>query len=659
MGILSPVDDVLADYGQQAGLSIEAADGGAFLVAPRAAIDAGAVPGLALRGVRRYLTLNRLQEHPYWTRPATGTGADLSTIQQSQCLLIERDDGRVAVVLPLVDAQTRATLFGDGQTLTLRIEGPQPDPSPDAALVAYVATGDDPIGLVEQAMAAAAQRLGSFRLRQQKRLPTFIDYLGWCTWDAFYRDVNEEKIISGLRAFAAGGIQPGLVILDDGWQDVHEDWLNTFSADRTKFPNGLAPTIERAKREFGVKIFGVWHAFHGYWSGINPNGPLAREYDLVANRGWTKVWLADRPISELSMVAPRDAQRFYNDMHDALRRAGVDMVKIDNQSATEIMSAGKLPRVPTMRRWQHAMQAAAAVHFGGELLHCMCHASDIAFNMLASVVFRNSDDFFPNKPESHQRHVHENAMVAIWSSTFGLPDWDMFWSAHPQGAFHAAARAISGGPVYVSDKPGQHDFDLLRKLITSDGRLLRCDRPALPARDCVFVDQRTERRLLKMTNRNGPVGVLGLFHCAEMGESITDTFRPGDVHDVAGERFAVYLHRGQTLHLLDREEARQITLDPIEWEIATLVPLSGTTIRALGLLDKLNGSAAIVEQATDPDGAYHCVLRDGGEAGFYCPARPKRVLADGSAVAFFHDATSGLLRVPTPAGQPVRIEIHT
>lgn len=640
------------------GLAVEAGEGGgAFVVAERAVIDAGEVAGMRLRGAQRYLSLNRLQHHPYWTRPTTGRSDDLSPIQQSQCLLIERADGRAAVILPLVDQQTRATLTGDAQTLALRIEGPQPDPAPASAAVLYVAVGTDPLQLMQQAMRAVAARLKSFRLREHKRLPRFIDYLGWCTWDAFYQQVTEEKVIDGLRAFAAGGVQPRLLILDDGWQDNDGDWLNSFGAHPAKFPHGLTPLIERAKREYGVEIFGVWHAFHGYWGGVNPNGALGGDYNLIANRGWTKVWQADKPITELSMVAPEDVHRFYDDLHDTLRRAGVDMVKIDNQSATEIMTAGKLPRVATMRRWQHAMQSAAATHFDGEVLHCMCHASDIGYNMLSSVAFRNSDDFFPTRAESHQRHVHENAVVALWSSGFGLPDWDMFWSAHPQGAFHAAARAISGGPVYVSDKPGQHDFDLLRKLITSDGRVLRCDRPALPARDCIFVDQRHEQRLLKVTNRSGGIGVIGLFHCAEGAGAITDSFRPDDVHDISAERFAVYLHRRGKLILCRHDEATGVTLDPIQWEIATLAPLGNDAITALGLLDKLNGAAAIMSQQTVGAGNYVCILRDGGRAGFHCPDRPASVMANGAASPFAHDADSGLLIVEVPVGGAARIQI--
>ena len=50
----------------------------------------------------------------------------------------------------------------------------------------------------------------------------------------------------------------------------------------------------------------------------------------------------------------------------------------------------------------------------------------------------------------------------------------MFTSAHPSASLHAAARAVGGVPVYVSDKPGQHDPSLLRRLVLPDGGVLRC-----------------------------------------------------------------------------------------------------------------------------------------------------------------------------------------
>ncbi len=48
------------------------------------------------------------------------------------------------------------------------------------------------------------------------------------------------------------------------------------------------------------------------------------------------------------------------------------------------------------------------------------------------------------------------------------------------------ARAISGGAVYVSDKPGEHDFELLKALVLEDGSVLRALLPGRPTRDALF-----------------------------------------------------------------------------------------------------------------------------------------------------------------------------
>jgi len=39
-----------------------------------------------------------------------------------------------------------------------------------------------------------------------------------------------------------------------------------------------------------------------------------------------------------------------------------------------------------------------------------------------------------------------------------------------------------------SDKPGQHDFNLLRKLVLRDGSILRAKLPGRPTSDCFFSD---------------------------------------------------------------------------------------------------------------------------------------------------------------------------
>ena len=69
-------------------------------------------------------------------------------------------------------------------------------------------------------MRRIAAELKTFRLREEKPVPAFLDCLGWCTWDAFYHEVSERNVLNALRSLAKAGIKPGFMILDDGWLDA-------------------------------------------------------------------------------------------------------------------------------------------------------------------------------------------------------------------------------------------------------------------------------------------------------------------------------------------------------------------------------------------------------------------------------------------------------
>lgn len=66
-------------------------------------------------------------------------------------------------------------------------------------------------------MQLAARFSGTSLPRTEKKLPKFVDLFGWCTWDAFYSKVSAAGVAEGLRAQRASGIQPGFVVIDDGW----------------------------------------------------------------------------------------------------------------------------------------------------------------------------------------------------------------------------------------------------------------------------------------------------------------------------------------------------------------------------------------------------------------------------------------------------------
>lgn len=91
------------------------------------------------------------------------------------------------------------------------------------------------------------------------------------------------------------------------------------------------------------------------------------------------------------------------------------------------------------------------------------------------------------------------------------PDWDMFHSKHPAALLHATARVVSGSGVYVSDKPGAHDFELLRRIVLPDGSVQRPLLPGRPTKDILFADVlKDNKTLLKVLSR------LRLYDCVSL-----------------------------------------------------------------------------------------------------------------------------------------------
>ena len=62
----------------------------------------------------------------------------------------------------------------------------------------------------------------------------------------------------------------------------------------------------------------------------------------------------------------------------------------------------------------------------------------------------------------------------------------MWWTNNDSTADSAALRAISGGPVYVSDKIGDTNAEWLKKMIDKNGDLRLYDGVAVPTIDCLF-----------------------------------------------------------------------------------------------------------------------------------------------------------------------------
>jgi hypothetical protein len=109
-------------------------------------------------------------------------------------------------------------------------------------------------------------------------------------------------------------------------------------------------------------------------------------------------------------------------------------------------------------------------HFGVKAISCMSQTPQILFHSQLPqksppLLVRNSDDFLPEVPSSHPWHVWNNAHNALFTQHLNLlPDWDMFQTVHDYSGFHAAARCVSGGPIYITDVPNQHNLDLINQM---------------------------------------------------------------------------------------------------------------------------------------------------------------------------------------------------
>ena len=560
---------------------------------------------------------------------------------ETQWLGIRHTDGSYSVLYPLADGIFRSSLAGTTQnSITITCETGSDATLGATALACYVAHGENLYNLCENSAKDIADQLNTLRLRKEKNIPHMMRYFGWCTWNAFYADVSADKLMAGMEFFKQNGFVPKFVLLDDGWQSVNasrpdrgKHQLFSF-APNEKFGGDMTSMIAKLKKEYGVALFYVWHAVMGYWGGIDPASPYMQSYQVREkcqrhSKGMFQVneKYANNLHFPYGMADPKHCYRFYQDYHDSLRKQGVDGVKVDVQAALEGVAYGEGGRVALIRNNHYALEASAQLNFQGELINCMSGSNDIIYSLLNSNMMRSSDDFFPNVPESHGKHVYTNAINSIYMGEFTYCDWDMFQTTHPYGAFHAAARAISGGPVYVSDKGDEHDFNLIAKLVLHDGTLPLCTGIARPTLDSLFVDHANTNVLLKLYNTNKTGFVAGLFHIGE-NQTKTAVFRPSDLPDCAAGPYAVYLHQQDKLLILDAKEEIEIQLKQREFELCTVTPVM-KGIAPIGLKNLFNSGGTILQWDDD-----NIILADGGDFVCYCLQSPVQVTVNGKAQDF-------------------------
>lgn len=476
----------------------------------------------------------------------------------------------------------------------------------------------------------------------------------------------------------------------------------------------LKELITSLKKGLGVSRFFCWHALNGYWRGVSP--------DLGSSAGFNATNTMPQLSEHLLKVEPvlawdsvslfgvglltseQDLAKFYEKLHTPLLEAGVDGIKVDVQSGLASLGGGNGGGSRIARIYTRALEDSVSKRFtsakgGPSCINCMCHSTENLYRYQTSSVARASDDFYPTRSHSHTVHLVNVAYNSLFIGEICLPDWDMFTTTCEAAELHAAARAVSGGPVYVSDKPGEHDSGLLKRLVLEDGSILRCQRPGRPTRDCLFSNVGGDAtNVLKIWNQNLHGGIVGLFNCQGVEwnfrthENDATNMSPSSLtvstkaHDVESLRnhpgpFVAYRYRTRQLYFLENGNTPvDMDLAPKQWDIVTYAAIrEGVSPRIgriswapVGLAEMMNTGGSILDVSDvmkmSDDAVPSATITSRGPGQFiaYCRPKPLQISivddsgAFRSSVSYDYDSPTGALYFDLPTerlGKPHLIKV--
>lgn len=227
-----------------------------------------------------------------------------------------------------------------------------------------------------------------------------------------------------------------------------------------------------------LKWMGLWHCYYGLWNGIHPRHHL----DDDTARGLVRT--AKGRI--LPGDGPGGAGAFYTPFLQSVKNAGFDFVKIDVQAEYLKHTDGLDNPVRHNTRCSEALEQACR-ETGLSLVNCMAQGTVNIQNTRYSAVTRCSIDYKLGDEAMAKSHLIQSYANTLWLGQTVWPDHDMFHSTDPACArLMAASKAISGGPVYLSDPADKLNPETS---CLSSGRTAFCCarwRPPFPCRTPFF-----------------------------------------------------------------------------------------------------------------------------------------------------------------------------
>lgn len=563
------------------------------------------------------------QHSDWWTRP--NFVSDFNELPaKNQVLFLKYSDRYVCFVPNVGDVYRTWVIPGESGCISLEMYAALGGIGKVDETVFVVAEDKSIYGAIEKAFRYLI-KLHGISAREDRRLPEMFRYLGWCSWDAFYTDISEDKVIAKIDEFDEKNVPVRWIIMDDGWLSIGpEGGLCDFKPEKTKFPNGFRGLVDNIKGRGKIKHIGVWHALGGYWDGIAPGSELEKmEKDHLYYAPSGKI--VPSPNMEKGFG-------FYEDWYTYLKSEGIDFVKVDGQGAIKNYYENGVPLGVASKEIYKALEGAVSC-FDGAIVNCMGMAMENVLSRSTTAVSRNSDDFTPLwTGRLFSEHLLQNAYNALYHGQIYYCDNDMFWTVQSEAAKHALLRAISGGPVYFSDRIGETDPKVTDAMTYLDGLILMMDRSAYPTEDCVFTDPMKEG-VLKLTNiagyADGKAGGIAAFNITDKAQGYA--FSPSQIHDLGAHGdYLVYDYYNKTVRLCGSDECITHELDAGAFAWYQMIPFDGR-IAFLGLTQKYVGFNAVENTFATASGIT-AIIKEQGPTGFVSSGEVEKVLCNGADV---------------------------
>ena len=580
-----------------------------------------------------------------WTKPMQIPVASGMPEDDVQFFYWQYADGAYGASVPMSGNGFRTTLGSKGSKWGSKSVSYHNNKRIDSVPGMAIAFGKNPFELFERIYRTVLQETGrKDNLREKKKFPEPFTYIGWCTWNASDngKKLNDQLLLDAAKSFGDNQFPIGWILVDDGWFQHNDRRLQSFEPNSRQFKQGFKPTVEILKKQYGIRYMGIWHALNGLWNGIDPASPLGKRF-ASSMFTWTQRERPDQedsPLKTYYFIKPDSDSLniFYNSWHRYLQQEGFDFVKIDNQLVVERMARNNYPIFTLADSMHRALNRSVEKYFNGAMINCMDMTADAYFNFGSTAVGRAVEDYFPYEPNENYDLQKGNAaahvLQAIYNSIyFGqmvYPDFDIFQSHNPNAVFHAIARAINCGPIYITDKIGEQDFDVLRRLVYSDGRIIRSKSPLLPTEDCLF--QAQEPKIFKASSTVDNRGLLGIWNAAD-ADIVTGYYKPSDVRDIKGDDFVVYEYFSKKLSRARGTDSFAVNLGRMNYQLYYILPVKND-FAALGLTEKYNGPATILKENWD-NNKVSIMLYEGGTFKAYSANKPTKVIVNGKTISDF------------------------